>query len=248
MPVDDSYTKVLLHMDGADNSTTFTDESGKTWTTVAPSPVIDTAQSVFGGSAGYFSQSTDCHIRTPAVAEFNAGTGDFTVDFRMRLNAAIGSLYRICGLAGSWRCQVETNGKITAGFYRGGTVYNVASNAGISTATWYHVAMEKISGVCKLAISGIFQTASQDFGAVAIDNGANYMTIGKIYAEVWRYNGWVDEFRYSVGTARWTSDFTPPTAAYTPSNIKKINGVEYASIKTASGLSIASAKTISGVG
>ena len=30
------------------------------------------------------------------------------------------------------------------------------------------------------------------------------------------FNGWLKEFRISNGVARWTSDFTPPTAEYTP--------------------------------
>jgi hypothetical protein len=28
------------------------------------------------------------------------------------------------------------------------------------------------------------------------------------------FNGWLDEFRISKGIARWTSNFTPPTAPY----------------------------------
>jgi hypothetical protein len=29
-----------------------------------------------------------------------------------------------------------------------------------------------------------------------------------------QWNGFIDEFRLSVGTARWTAGFTPPTANY----------------------------------
>ncbi|MCP5011181.1 MAG: hypothetical protein GY942_14465, partial [Aestuariibacter sp.] len=45
----DSYTKLMLHCDGADASTTFTDDSasGHTVTPVADAQ-IDTAQSKFG--------------------------------------------------------------------------------------------------------------------------------------------------------------------------------------------------------
>src|SRR5689334_6463249 len=49
--VDDSYTKALLHFNGSDGSTTFTDESGKTWS-VNGDAQIDTAQSEFGGASG----------------------------------------------------------------------------------------------------------------------------------------------------------------------------------------------------
>ena len=58
MAVDDSYTKALLHMDGADGSTTFIDESGKTWTR-AGNAQIDTSQYKFGGASGLFDGSGD---------------------------------------------------------------------------------------------------------------------------------------------------------------------------------------------
>ena len=58
MAVDDGYTVALLHMDGADTSTTFTDESGKTWTANGNAQ-IDTAQSVFGGASGLFDGTGD---------------------------------------------------------------------------------------------------------------------------------------------------------------------------------------------
>ena len=50
--VDDSYTVALLHMNGDNNSTTFTDESGKTWTSHNGAK-ISTAEYVFGGASGY---------------------------------------------------------------------------------------------------------------------------------------------------------------------------------------------------
>jgi hypothetical protein len=51
----DSYTKLLLHMNGADAPTVFTDSSlsGNT-VTVAGNAQIDTAQSKFGGASGLF--------------------------------------------------------------------------------------------------------------------------------------------------------------------------------------------------
>ena len=47
--VDDGYTVSLLHMNGADASTTFSDESGKTWSSTAQ---LSTSQYKFGGASG----------------------------------------------------------------------------------------------------------------------------------------------------------------------------------------------------
>jgi len=58
MAVDDSYTKLLLHCNGVDASTTFTDENGKT-VGVNGDAQLDTAQKYFGLSSGYFDGNGD---------------------------------------------------------------------------------------------------------------------------------------------------------------------------------------------
>ena len=60
MPGIDEYTKLMLHMNGADGSQTFTDSSpsSKTVTTYGNAQ-IDTAQSKFGGASGLFPGGTD---------------------------------------------------------------------------------------------------------------------------------------------------------------------------------------------
>src|SRR5687768_6144765 len=92
MAIDEVYTVALLHMDGADGSTTFTDESGKTWTARGDAQ-IDTAQSVFGGASGRLDGNGD-FVDTPDHADWDFGSGDFTLDLRVRF-AAVGTAYFI---------------------------------------------------------------------------------------------------------------------------------------------------------
>ena len=40
-------------------------------------------------------------------------------------------------------------------------------------------------------------------------------------------NGWIDEFRFSKGIARWTANFTPPTSAYAPPSSGGIGFLAY---------------------
>jgi hypothetical protein len=80
--VDDSYTIALLHMDGSNTSTTFTDESGKTWGATGNAQ-ISTAQSEFGGSSAIFDGTGD-YINTTNSSDFNFASGDFTIDFWFR--------------------------------------------------------------------------------------------------------------------------------------------------------------------
>ena len=86
-------TQLLLHFDGVDASTTFVDNSN------APhivSPVgnsqVDTAYSVFGTGSGLFDGTGDW-LTVPDSPDWQlgGGSGDFTVDFRVRWSGTIGN-------------------------------------------------------------------------------------------------------------------------------------------------------------
>ena len=105
-----AFTKSLLHFDGADASTTFTDESGKTFT-ARGNAQLDTAQQKFGTASGLFDGTGD-YIDTPDHADWFLGTGDFTIDFWVRFSdvavdqgfcaqwASDTSMWRLCGQVG----------------------------------------------------------------------------------------------------------------------------------------------------
>lgn len=83
-----TYVASLLHFDGANGSTTFTDQKAKTWTRVG-TPTISTTQSQFGGASGYFSSNRN--ITTPDHGDFNFGSGPFTIEFATYFTTAPGS-------------------------------------------------------------------------------------------------------------------------------------------------------------
>ena len=212
MALDDSYTKILLHMDGADASTTFTDESGKTFTRYGNAQ-IDTAQSVFGGASGLFDGTGD-YISTPAHADLQFGTGDFTIDLRIKFNGTWGST------PGTLLFSSETTGNISLSIDSTNIALgrtNVAVDAsfahGMSLNTWYHIAVARSGNSVRSFVNGT-------------QVGSTYDATGKSYGIVtgtgviaghsaaYYLNGWIDEHRVSKGIARWTANFTPPTRAY----------------------------------
>lgn len=221
MAVDDTFTKALLHMDGADGSTTFTDESGKIWT-AAGNAQIDTAQSVFGGASGLFDGSGD-YVYSADNADWCTDSGDATWDFRLRVSSLPSAYKAICGqrLADggedAFVIWIDDSNKIRAYWTNSsGTSYNVISNSAISANTWYHIAVVLVGGVLKLAIDGVFQTSAATVSG-SHRNSSSAFAIGR-QGEYNNYyfNGWIDEFRYSKGIARWTANFTPPATAYVP--------------------------------
>src|SRR4051812_18566118 len=79
----DSFTKVLLHLDGANTSTSFIDvnEGGSVhaWT-AAGNAQLSTAQFKFGSASGLFNPATSDKVTTPASSDFNLGASDLSID------------------------------------------------------------------------------------------------------------------------------------------------------------------------
>jgi hypothetical protein len=80
-----SNVSLLLHMDGTNGSTTFTDSSSNNLT-VTPSgnAQISTAQSKFGGASGLFDGTGD-YLTISASSLFNFGTGALTIEMFFRI-------------------------------------------------------------------------------------------------------------------------------------------------------------------
>lgn len=216
----DAYVVSMLHMNGADAATLFTDERGKVWTANGNAQ-IDTAQSKFGGASGLFDGTGD-YIDTPDHADFDVGSGNFTIEAWVRLNATGINQY-ICGQMDSaatattraWSLAVLDTNKLEARVYNSAGTAFVATSAGsLTTGQWYHVAVVRNGNTMTLYINGTAD-GSVSVAGVTINNNANKPTIGRPGEYVTlAWNGWIDEFRFSLGIARWTANFTPPDKAY----------------------------------
>jgi hypothetical protein len=223
----DRFTKVLLHFDGADASTTITDSnrggSAHTWT-AAGNAQIDTAQSKFGGASGLFDGTGDW-ITTPDSADFALGAGDWTVDLWFNCNAAGGTVERLAGqcdstptdASSSFRILRTAGNLIAASTQVGSTSFAVTGTTQFTNAVntgWHHMAFVRTGDILRLFIDGV-----QEGGDVAItgtvndsSNALRVGTTGEVTTDPW--TGWIDEFRLSVGVARWTENFTPPSVGY----------------------------------
>lgn len=216
--LDDSNTKALLHFDGADASTTITDESGKTWTAYGNAQ-LDTAQAFFGSSSLLLDGNGD-YIASADHADWYFGTGDFTVDcwFRFAVvdTTSTYTFFSQLGDASHYYNCYYYNGGIYFQQVNGSLNINILNyTPTISANTWYHFAVIKVSNVYRFFINGVqFGTDATDADEVA--DFAGPFEVGRInIAGYYGYlNGWLDEYRVSKGIARWTTNFTPPPAPY----------------------------------
>lgn len=218
----DSFTKLLLHMDGTNGSTTFTDSSSLA-TTVTPlgSTNITTSNFKFATGAGTFG-GTGYGLSFPNSANYEVGAGDFTVDlWEYCTDASIASnndaLYSDFNAAG-------TDYSLTIYHLNSGVYVNIKftdltsiniNSTPITLSSWTHVAVVRSGTTVTLYVNGV-SAGTASAGANTVQNCvATARWIGKQGDFVGNYfAGQLDEFRFSKGIARWTSNFTPPTMAY----------------------------------
>ena len=216
----DGFTKLMLHMNGVDASTTFTDDSNSPHSPVANGNAqIDTAQSVFGGASGLFDGSGD-YVSVPDSDDWYFD-GDFAIDFRIRWNGvlATGIMGHSNGGGGVPKWALYWNiGSLGMGNAIGihlSTGSDVVFDTWIpTTLTWYHVAITRDGNNFRLFVDGTQIGATKVSSITFPDNVTTGLRIGTD-GEGWQqFNGWIDELRISKGDSRWTSNFTPPSSEY----------------------------------
>lgn len=212
-PVGDSTVSLLLHMDGANNSTTFTDKSYTPKTVTAfGNAKISTAQSKFGGASAVFDGNGD-YIEFDRGTDLQFGAGDFTIEGWVNLS----SLASYQSIFGGYDIglDVQNSTTLVVGYNAtpGGFMSRTVST--ISTGTWYHWAMSKTSGTFRLFWNGVQAGASAV--APAMNNTVVKWVIGKNATNNSSHylNGYVDEVRVTKGLGRYTANFTPSASAFT---------------------------------
>lgn len=228
----DTYTKALLAFDGADAATTINDTnnggSAHTWTANGNAQ-IDTAASKFGGASGLFDGTGD-YVSASDHADFALGSGDFTIDLWFNCSVASGTEANIAGQSDSTPTAASTSfyvkkttaDKIEAAVYVGSTQYAVTSSTLFTSATntgWHHLALVRTGSVLKLFLDGVQEGGDTTISGT-VNDSSSALAVGRrgeVTTNTW--NGWLDEFRLSVGIARWTVNFSPPASAYTTANL-----------------------------
>jgi hypothetical protein len=214
-PAGDPYfssVKALLHFDGANGSTTFTDHSSLTATfTRTGTGTISTAQSKFGG-ASYLSASASWLTSSTSAASYQPGSSDFTVEAWIYPTSVASGEHCIAAQwdAGtSWFFSLRGT---DLGFYWNGT--NFPANAsGVTANNWHHVAATRSGNVLRLFANGA-QLGSNLAITGSITSTSAPLTIGGQTPSPAPFVGHIDEFRYTLGIARYVGAYTTPTAAF----------------------------------
>ena len=219
-------TVLLLHGDGTNGSTTILDSSKvvgspKTVTAVGNAQ-ISTAQSKFGGASIAFDGTGD-YLTAPDNLDFAFGTGNFTVEFWLYLiatatnNLAFGSsLYdnrTLTNVTGGPALFIRSTGSLR--LWEGNNVPYDSAVSAVPFSSWCHIALSRQSGTTKVFVNG-----SQVITHIgSYNHSAGGLTVGGVMdfrdtSANFKLNGYIDDFRITKGVARYTANFTPPTAPF----------------------------------
>ena len=194
----------LLHFNGTNGSNTFVDEKGAT-PVVNGTPTISTAISKYGGASGLFSHATLDYIALPQI---NFGTGDFTIELWVYPTAALDGT---TGILGQNELYLSMFGTALSFWQNGGFVYSFGTNPPLNT--WTHLAVSRNNGVLKLFVNGTVGSTQNDATNLSLTGTFNIGKTGNGQYQLY-WNGNIDDVRITVGTGRYTANFTPPTTQF----------------------------------
>lgn len=213
---------LLLHMDGSNGSTTFTDSSKNALAvTRFGNAQISTAQSKFGGSSGYFDGNGDyCTLAHNTAV--NLASGDFTIEAWIYHVArpTSGNTQTIIDKDGvlntsypSYSITVDSTGQCVLNLGNGAGVSPTATSytiGNIPLATWTHIAATKSGTTIRTFLNGSLIVSTTQ-GVAMTDGGKSlYVAFYAGAASANYFNGYIDELRITKGVARYSDSYSLP--------------------------------------
>ncbi len=200
---------LLLHMDGSNGSTTFTDSSNNILTVTAyGNAQVTTTDPKFGTGALTLDGSGD-YLTVGSNSALSFGSGDWTIECFVYLNSGNSNI----GLFtfGTSYPSTDLGVSVTGSTYTLIGAGTGGTSLGSGTlSTWQHFALCRSGSNLRAFLDGT------QLGSTQSGQGSSYDTlqIGYYYSSAFAINAKIDEFRVTKGVARYTANFTAPTAAF----------------------------------
>jgi len=183
----------------------------------ATPPSYPNSNSLFGNAIAF--DGTGDYLSVPNTADFQFESGDFTVETWIYTASSL--TQAICGkeTAGgaAFLFHLSSN-TLKINLSSNGSSYSLtlAGTTNLALNTWHHVVVVR-SGSSANNIK-LYTNGSQDGQGTfsgTIFNDSSLFTVGyRQSASALFFNGYIDDLRITKGVARYTSNFTPPTAPF----------------------------------
>ena len=171
------------------------------------------------GTGSLAFDGTGDYLRAPDSPIFNFGSGNWTIEGWFYISTAknyngwFGK--RQTGLFG-FTLQIDSSGVLSISASITGSTWALAGaslGSGYSAGAWMHVAVTRNGTTITGWLNGTSTGTQTLSGAIFPANGFP-ATIGSSNDSGQDFNGYIDDFRITNGYARYTTTFTPPTAAF----------------------------------
>lgn len=197
-------TSLLLRFD---NAAIYDASNNNDMQTVGDTKTSTAVTKFSPGVSTYFDGSGD-RLSAPKIASYELGTGDFTVEAWVYLNALAANT--IVSTYGGWWLQYRSDyGGFAFGVGDSFLIYRSYS----TTGTWVHVAATRSGTSLRLFFDGVQQ------GATVTDSsnltaGSNLVIGNLTNSGSFHFNGYIQDVRVTKGAARYTTNFTPPATEF----------------------------------
>jgi len=208
-------TTLLLQADGKVNGSqnnTFLDSSSNNFTITRNGNTTQGTFSPFSpGWSVFFNNTNFTNIYAASSADFNFGSGDFTIEcFFNSTNAMSTAVF----------FRLFDTGQLSCFFYNGSIfLRNAAGNElvtvvahGLSVGVWYHLAFVRSGTTYSIYRNGVLLTSGT--GGTVTSASAPFI-IGTNTSYNQPLSGYVSNFRVTTGQALYTTTFTPTTTSLT---------------------------------
>jgi hypothetical protein len=209
---------LLLHMNGANGGSVFTDNSPRSKTAnFIDNPITRTDKFKFPPSS-FFGDTTTSNngsaIWFASNPDFGFGTGEFTIEFFINTIYITSSRRTVMSFG-------ESTGSAKITIYAAKLEWftyssYVLQSTDIANGAWRHVAITRKNSTYYLFIDG--KKVSESATAGSVDMPANLLIVGAgnraSLSTRSAFPGWLDDIRITKGVARYTADFTPPTEPF----------------------------------
>lgn len=208
----------VSNFNGVDAETTTDDGSNAARTVVFNGNAqLDDAQQKFG-TTSLLLDGTGDSVHVVSDSALNVGTGDFTIEGWIRYNGDPGTSPRTLaakwtetGNQREWILQSQDN---TINFWLSTDGSNAANYGGgafdPAADTWYHLAVVRDGTTIRTFAHGVQIDTSPIAVETELHTGTSPLYVGQSDGGFPNYhNGWIDDFRFTVGVARYTATFDP---------------------------------------
>ena len=188
-----------------------TTRSGKTLTANGDAQ-LSTAQKKFG-TASLLLDGTGDYVSLASSNDFGFGTGAFSINFWVRLDAIGGTAQNLLDMRAGSASDTAVRLYTTSGnlyFDVGGTA-QITANSALSATTFHHIVIDRSGTSTKLFVDGTqvgTYSDSNNYGNI------KPLVIGAAYDGSNATDGHIDDFRVVKGTSVYQSAFSAPSSRH----------------------------------